>query len=97
MSDLQQLTESFWQELDEMYQRLNDGLDVSPAHHYRLEGKAQLLYELQVFSFADLKQACLEKLAQMPRGALNDFWNNAAQEGVIRLPVYMLEAPVYKG
>jgi hypothetical protein len=101
MSDLNKHVEIFWQELEKMYQRLKSGQDVAPAVHYRLEGKAQLLVDLGAIQFGDIQAVCELQLAELEQQEMSSyrelFWQAALNDKSVRLPIYMREAPVYKG
>lgn len=96
MPDLNKHIQIFWHELEVMYQRLIDGKDVAPAMHYRLEGKAQLFIDASVFTVTELEQKIETWLVKIDKQVPEAYWQLGKENGQVSLPVYMIDAPIYK-
>ena len=89
----QQLTE----QLGSLYQQLSDGLDVSPARRLRLEGRLELMLEMQLLEQDQLETIVTRLYQQYFNQALPDnYWQWLANEKTLCLPFKMQDAPVYK-
>ena len=84
-------------DIAQCYQDLSEGLDVSPARKFRLEGRLQVLLSLGVLSLKDLRDFCDNQQRNFNLLVSDDlYWQWACEnETLVKLPFYMHEAPVY--
>lgn len=81
-----------------IYSRLRQGHDVSPGQCLRLEGKVELLLQLQVLELAWLEAWVSEQyLMHFGLGLPQGYWEWQQAEQRFCLPLKMMDAPVYRG
>lgn len=81
-----------------IYQRVQQGLDVSPAVRFRLEGQLQLLLDIGVMSWQEYQDECERQMNECGlRLPTQSYWHWCFNLGdvYLRLPIDMQEAPVY--
>jgi hypothetical protein len=84
------------QQIDELYVRLEKGLDVAPAARYRLEGQAELLLTMGAVKRVFLQDYCATAYMRRCKKSVSPvFWRWAEKQGRFILPFAMQEAPVY--
>ena len=83
--------------LIDVYQRLRDGMDVSPRQRLSLEGQIDLLLAFELLDREQLVhtiEALYQEATSEPVNPKFWQWNN--HEKIFRLPIKMTDAPVYK-
>jgi len=89
---------SLYETLEGYYQDLAQGLGVSVAARFRLEGQLQLLLDAGVFSLADFQAKCEQWQTRYDTVPVDTaFWQWCALDNTLRLPLLDKPAPVYKG
>lgn len=97
MMDKNQAQQQLESLVRDLYQALSDGLDVSPARRLRLEGRIELMLELQLIEQRWLEQTITVLYQQyFGRALAQGYWQWLADEQMFCLPFKMQDAPVYK-
>ena len=89
--------EYIFQSLDEIYQRIYQGKDVSPSQQLKLEGQIEMLLHFSQLSYDDviaLIQSLFDKYGLTK--VEDSFWQWGRDNQRFYLPIMMQEAPVYK-
>lgn len=89
------MLEQVCNEIQGLYQQLAQGLDVSPARRYRLEGKIELLLQQQVISWQALQKRVDDYCQTFLQARVEaTFWQWCLEQQQFRLPIKMSTAPV---
>jgi hypothetical protein len=89
------MLEQVCNEIQGLYQQLAQGLDVSPARRYRLEGKIELLLQQQVISWQALQKQVDDYYQTFLQANVEaTFWQWCLEQQQFRLPTKMPIAPV---
>ena len=84
--------------LQQFYQQLVKGWDVSPGDRLRFEGKVELLLDMGLLDYEaaiSLTEKCYQEAYSEPVNP--DFWKWLEEEKSYQMPYKMMEAPVYRG